>query len=200
MARCHTRRRDFWPGQESRAILAPMLARQRKGRPASAPARRSGSGQREAAAAAAPARVRLGPVLEFMGDLWSLDHALQSTSKRMEARHGVTGPQRLVVRIVGRLPDISAGEVSQILHLHPSTLTGILRRLTERGIIERRAHPADARRAMLRLTSRGADVDGLRGGTVETAVRRVLARLPPRTVRATRELAAALVAELERLA
>ncbi len=160
-----------------------MLVRPRKGRPASTPAL---------------ARARLGPVLEFMGDLWNLDHALQSASKRMEARNGVTGPQRLVVRIVGRYPGISAGEVSQILHLHPSTLTGILRRLTERGIIERRAHPADARRAMLRLTPRGADVDGLRGGTVETAVRRVLARLPPRTVRATRELAAAIVAELDR--
>lgn len=146
----------------------------------------------------APA-ARLGAVLEFMGHLWSLDHALQSASKRMEARHGVTGPQRLVVRIVGRRPGISAGEVSRILHLHPSTLTGILRRLTERGIVERRPDPADARRALLRLTAAGRDIDGLRGGTVENAVRRVLARVDARTVRATRELAAALAAELDRL-
>lgn len=161
-----------------------MLARPRKGRTDSAPE---------------PDRARLGPVLEFMGDLWSLDHALQSASKRMEARFGVTGPQRLVVRIVGRFPGISAGEVSRILHLHPSTLTGILRRLTERGLIERRADPADARRALLRLTPRGDRLDGPRAGTVESAVRRVLARLDPRTVRATRELATALVTELDRL-
>lgn len=135
-----------------------------------------------------------------MGDLWRLDHALQSASKRMEARHRVTGPQRLVVRIVGRFPDVSAGAVSQLLHLHPSTLTGVLRRLTERGIIERRTDPADARRALLRLTPRGRSVDGLRGGTVEAAVRRALSRLDRRTVRATRALAAALVEDLERLA
>lgn len=141
----------------------------------------------------------LGPVLEFMENLWSLDHALQSASKRMEARHGVTGPQRLVVRIVGRFPGISAGEVSQILHLHPSTLTGILRRLAERGFLERRADPADGRRALLRLTARGVAVDGLRGGTVESAVRRTLSRLEPRTIRAARALASALVAELDRL-
>lgn len=141
----------------------------------------------------------LGRVLEFMGDLWSLDHALQSASKRMEARHGVTGPQRLVVRIVGRFPGISAGEVSRILHLHPSTLTGILRRLADRGLVERRSDPEDGRRALLRLTRRGVAMDALRGGTVEIAVRRALARVAPRTIRAAREVASALVAELDRL-
>ena len=43
---------------------------------------------------------RLGRVLEFMRVLWAVDHALQSTSKWMEVRLGVTGPQRLVIRIV----------------------------------------------------------------------------------------------------
>ncbi len=148
----------------------------------------------------APEDGLLGPVLEFMGDLWTLDHALQSASKRMEARHGVTGPQRLVVRIVGQYPGISAGEVSRILHLHPSTLTGILRRLGERGIVERRADPRDARRALLQLSARGAAVDGLRGGTVEAAVRRALTRLDRRTVGAARALTSVLVEELERLA
>ncbi len=142
----------------------------------------------------------LGPVLEFMGDLWTLDHALQSASKRMESRHGVTGPQRLVVRIVGQYPGISAGEVSRILHLHPSTLTGVMRRLTARGVVERRTDPRDARRALLRLTALGEAVDGLRGGTIETSVRRALSRLDPRAVRATRALAAVLVEELDRLA
>lgn len=142
----------------------------------------------------------LGPVLEFMGALWSLDHALQSASKRMEARQGVTGPQRLVLRILGRRPGISAGEVSDILHLHPSTLTGILRRLTERGLVERRADPDDARRALLRLTSRGRALDALRNGTVESAARRALARLDDRSVRAVRRLSAALTEELEKIA
>src|SRR5206468_4578402 len=64
----------------------------------------------------------LGAVLDFMRLLWAVDHALQSASKRMEATFGVTGPQRLVVRIVGRFPGIAAGRVAQILHVHPSTL------------------------------------------------------------------------------
>ena len=138
-------------------------------------------------------------MLEFMRSLWALDHQLQSASKRMEAGSGVTGPQRLVVRIVGRFPGISAGEVSQILHLHPSTLTGILKRLSDRGLVERRADPRDARRVLLHLSARGRGIDGVRTGTVEAAVRRTLSRLRPRTVRAAREAVDAIAAELERL-
>src|SRR5438552_13238293 len=118
----------------------------------------------------------LGAVLDFMRLLWALDHALQSASKRMEATHGITGPQRLVVRIVGRFPGIAAGRVAEILHVHPSTLTGVLRRLEGRGVLQRRTDPRDARRALFMLTARGRKLDTLKTGTVEQAVRRVLGR------------------------
>jgi DNA-binding MarR family transcriptional regulator len=137
--------------------------------------------------------------MEFMSGLWALDHALQSASKRMEARLGVTGPQRLVVRIVGRQPGISPGEVSAILHLHPSTLSGILRRLERAKVVERSPDPADARRALLRLTARGRKVNEVRTGTVEAAVRRALGRLNPGHVQAAREVTEALAAELHRI-
>ncbi len=140
----------------------------------------------------------LGPVLDFMRALWALDHALQSASKRMEAKHGVTAPQRLVVRIVGRFPGISAGEAAAILHVHPSTLTGVLKRLEGRGFVARRADPRDGRRALLTLTARGRELDALRAGTVEVVVRRVLKALPPETSRAARVLVEALAADLER--
>jgi DNA-binding MarR family transcriptional regulator len=140
---------------------------------------------------------QLGPVLEFMRALWALDHAFQSASKRMEARLGVTAPQRIVVRIVGRFPRISAGEVADILHVHPSTLTGVLKRLEARGVIVRTADPRDGRRALLALTARGRELDQLRSGTVEAAVRRVLRQMPAQTARSARALAEALADELD---
>jgi DNA-binding MarR family transcriptional regulator len=143
---------------------------------------------------------RLGSVLDFMRTLWALDHALQSASKRMETRFGVTAPQRLVVRIVGRFPGISAGEVAEILHLHPSTLTGVLKRLEARGIVSRAADPADGRRALLTLTPSGRRIDALRSGTVEATVRRVLLDATGTSVQSARELADRLSAELDRLA
>jgi DNA-binding MarR family transcriptional regulator len=138
----------------------------------------------------------LGPVLEFMKQLWAVDHGLQTISKRLESAHGITGPQRLVVRIVGRTPGISAGSLAQILRMHPSTLTGILRRLETRGILTRKSDPNDARRALFALTARGRKVDTLKTGTVEAAVRRVLARSPSEATVA-QKLLATLASELE---
>ena len=138
----------------------------------------------------------LGPVREFMKQLWAVDHGLQTMSKRLESQHGITGPQRLVVRIVGRTPGISAGALAQILRMHPSTLTGILRRLETRGVITRKSDPNDARRALFMLTARGRKVDLLKTGTVESAVRRVLAKQPSEASVA-QKLLAALAFELE---
>jgi DNA-binding MarR family transcriptional regulator len=138
----------------------------------------------------------LGPVLKFMKQLWALDHGLQSVSKRMKATHGITSPQRLVVRFVGRSPGISAGALAEMLHVDPSTLTGVLRRLESRGVLHRRQDPKDARRALFGLTPSGRHVDALRAGTVEQAVRRVLERMPVDIPAAERVLAA-LTTELE---
>jgi len=138
----------------------------------------------------------LGAVLDFMRLLWALDHALQSASKRMEVTYGLTGPQRLVVRIVGRFPGIVAGRVATILHVHPSTLTGVLKRLEARGMIQRRPDPRDARRALLMLTAKGRKLDTIRSGTVEQAVRRVLTKDPAK-VGAVQEVLAALTEELD---
>src|SRR5260221_1202621 len=108
----------------------------------------------------------LGAVLDFMRLLWAVDHALQSASKRMEATFGITGPQRLVVRIAGRFPGISAGRIAEILHVHSSTLTGVLKRLEHRGILQRTADAREARRPLFDLTAKGTKVDTLRTGVV----------------------------------
>lgn len=136
----------------------------------------------------------LGDVLEFMRALWGLNHALESTSRRMKARFGVTGPERMVVRLVGRYPGISAGDLARILQVHPSTITGLLKRLVARGVLTRRADTADARRALLALTRKGTAVDAVKNGTVEAALTTALESLPTRDVLA----AAAVMAELKR--
>ena len=146
-----------------------------------------------------PERVPLPPLgesLEFMRLLWAIDHGLQRRSKWMAATLGVTGPQRLVLRLVGRFPGISAGQLAVILHLHPSTLTGIFRRLERRGLITRRRDPRDGRRAELGLTAAGRQVDVATVGTVESELDVVLEALRPRTIGAARELLRALATRL----
>jgi MarR family transcriptional regulator, organic hydroperoxide resistance regulator len=142
--------------------------------------------------------LRLGKVLDFMRLLWAMDHSLQAVSKSMNARLEVTGPQRLVIRIVGLFPEISAGELADIMPLHPSTLTGILHRLVERGCISRTQDSADGRRALFHLTKKGQEIDAVRGGTVEAAVRRAIAGASPRQLAAASAFFRAIACELDR--
>lgn len=141
---------------------------------------------------------RLGKTLRFMQWLWALSHALDARSKRMQREIGITGLQRLVVRIVGRNPGIGAGELASVLHVHPSTLTGVLARLEERRLVERTVDADDARRIRLVLMPAGRGIDQDHAGTVEAALRRALARCDPEVVEATREVIATIVEELER--
>jgi len=148
----------------------------------------------------APASVSLlDPILEFLRLLWAVEHGLQRQSKSMEAEYGVTGPQRLVLKIVERYPGISAGELAHIVRLHPSTLTGILQRLVSRGLIERTADPNDSRRACLVLNRRAMALTRLSTGTIEAAVTRALDQSGPSAVRVARKVLTAVAHELEGL-
>jgi DNA-binding MarR family transcriptional regulator len=136
-------------------------------------------------------------VLEFLRLIWAVHHGLEKTSKKMDVELGITGPQRLVLRIVGRFPGIPAGGLAEILHVHPSTLTGILKRLEQRGFIERRPDPRDARRASLGLTAAGRRLDEVKTGTVEAAVNRALQAAGSSQVRAAGRVLRILADTLE---
>lgn len=133
-----------------------------------------------------------------MQRLWDLVHALDVRSKRMAKAVGVTGPQRLVIRVIGQLPDSTASEIAATLNMHPSTLTGIVSRLQAQGLIARSSDKVDRRRSRFQLTDRGLKVDRERKGTVEAAVRRALGRADTRTIQASIAMLELLVAELER--
>jgi DNA-binding MarR family transcriptional regulator len=143
-------------------------------------------------------RTSMGKTLSFMQRLWGLAHALQAKSKRMESELGITGPQRLAIRLIGRSPGITPGALATTLRMHPSTLTGILRRLEERGVVAREEDRDDGRRMRLRLRAAGRRLDQKRGGTVEAAVKRALAQLDPEHVRITQNVLTKLTEELER--
>ena len=139
-----------------------------------------------------------GETLQFLQGVWELVHALDVRSKRMAQTLGVTGPQRLVIRIVGQKPAQSASEIAQVLGMHPSTLTGVLARLEARGLIDREIDPDDRRRSRFTLTTAGKKIDRERRGTVEAATRRALLRLETPAIDSLLAGIGVLVEELER--
>lgn len=145
---------------------------------------------------AAPRPVDDAETLATLEAIWALDHGLQTVSRAMHARLGVTGPQRFVVRMVGRTPGLTAGALARSLHDHPSTLTAMLKRLVAQGLVVREGDPEDQRRVRLRLTAEGQAVDRLRDGTAESAVHAALASVPEADAATFRRVLGVLAAEL----
>jgi DNA-binding MarR family transcriptional regulator len=139
----------------------------------------------------------LPDVLQFMRLFWAVVHGLERTSKHMAAGLGITGPQRLALRVIGLFPGVSAGDLAAILHVHPSTLTGVLQRLVAQRLVGRQADPGDRRRVHLRLTKRGARVNAMRRGTVEAAIAAALSGLPARDRDATKRVLDRLARHLD---
>jgi DNA-binding MarR family transcriptional regulator len=70
-----------------------------------------------------------------------------------EARSiGITGQQWRVLAALARHPGIKQGQVADLMEVEPITLSRMIDRLQESGMVERRADPADRRAWCLHLT------------------------------------------------
>jgi DNA-binding MarR family transcriptional regulator len=134
----------------------------------------------------------LDHVLEFMSMLWRIEHGLHRISKRMNRTLGITGGQRLVLLTVSRYGRLSPNELARLLHLHPSTITGVVQRLESKKLLERNPDAHDSRRVHLRVSRKGQQFTRSRSQTVETAVTRALARIPREQLGHARSVLAAL--------
>lgn len=138
----------------------------------------------------------LGPVLSLLREWWALNHAFERTSRRMAARLGVTAPQRMVLRVVGRFPGIGPGSLSRLLHLDAGTVSATVRRLEEARVLKRRQTSPDRRRFALGLTAKGRALDADDEQTIEGALARVIARVGTDNVRVVQAFLAAFAEEL----
>ena len=129
------------------------------------------------------------PVLRFLQTVWQLEHALERASKRMEDAMGISGPQWFALRTIGARPAITAGKLAAFLHLHPSTVTGIVQRLEARKLVKRVSNSSDGRVAHLHLTPAGSKFNKpAPKGTIERAARTTLARVAGPQLKATTAL------------
>lgn len=111
--------------------------------------------------------------------LWRANHEVETLSKRMIHALGVTGPQRMVLRIIAARPGLSARGISDTARIDASTLTGILERLARGNFLIRSRDHDDGRKARFVITPEGQRVADARRGTVEAALVASLATLSP---------------------
>ena len=78
----------------------------------------------------------------------------------MKKRLGVTGPERLFIRIVGQQPGLTPREIARALRVHPSSVSVLIKRLEGRCLIARGTNPSDAKHLLSvdLLIDQGVDV------------------------------------------
>lgn len=79
--------------------------------------------------------------------------AVDLHSRSLIQRYGLSGPQLIILRELSRLGEVSGSELAKAVSLSLATVTGILTRLENRGLISRRRSSSDKRRVMVRATS-----------------------------------------------
>ena len=86
-----------------------------------------------------------------------LIRAIDLHSRTLAASHGLTGPQALILKALQH-GSLSAGELATRVSLSQGTVTDILKRLEQRGLITRIRDIKDRRRVMVEVTGAGSAV------------------------------------------
>jgi DNA-binding MarR family transcriptional regulator len=98
------------------------------------------------------------PALEATGvldDLRRIVRALRESSRHAERRLGVSGAQLFVLRSLADGRAVSLNELATRTRTHQSTVSVVVKRLVESGLLTRATSELDARRVEIRLTRRG---------------------------------------------
>jgi DNA-binding MarR family transcriptional regulator len=101
-------------------------------------------------------------------------------TKDLAARHGVTGPQLAVVKMLEPVGKLSLSELSWRIRARNSTVTGIIDRMEREGLVERRRSEDDRRVIHITLTKKGQRLAGEIPVEPVQIFRQILGELSPR--------------------
>ncbi|HUZ18362.1 MAG TPA: MarR family transcriptional regulator, partial [Spirochaetia bacterium] len=82
--------------------------------------------------------------------------AIDLHSRRLTREFGLTGPQLLILTEISRGEELTVGEVAHRAHLSQATVTVVVDRLEEGGLVVRTRDVIDRRRVHLAMTERAA--------------------------------------------
>jgi len=90
-----------------------------------------------------------------MDALRRIVRVLSASAHEPASRRGPTGAQLFVLRQIAAAPSLSIGELAARTLAGQSSVSEVVSRLVDRGLVSRRPNPNDARQAQLLLTARG---------------------------------------------
>lgn len=84
--------------------------------------------------------------------------AIEMNSKKLVKRVGLTGPQLVILQEIARCGEVTAGEIARAVSVSQATVTGILDRMENRGLLARQRSDSDKRRIMVSITPTGRQI------------------------------------------
>jgi len=84
--------------------------------------------------------------------------SIELRSRQLVRRHGLTGPQMLILKTLLQSGESTIGRLADRMSLSQATVTDILNRLESRGLITRSRSEADRRCVYIRLTRQAKDL------------------------------------------
>jgi DNA-binding MarR family transcriptional regulator len=92
---------------------------------------------------------------EVLDAIRRIVQALRESSRAAEKRAGLSGAQLFVLHALAESPGLSLNQLAERTRTHQSSVSAVVTRLTRDRLVERGTASGDARRAVLRLSSRG---------------------------------------------
>ncbi|HWF44251.1 MAG TPA: MarR family transcriptional regulator [Candidatus Kapabacteria bacterium] len=96
-------------------------------------------------------------VSEILNGFRVLVHALHVSSRNAEERVGLTGAQLFVLQKLEETNSLTVNELAQRTHTHQSTVSVVVTKLVEKGLVSRVRSAEDARVQVLSLTKQGRE-------------------------------------------
>lgn len=97
-------------------------------------------------------------IKDIVGSIRKLVRAVYLDSQKMSRQFGLTGPQSVVMRLLLNNGSMSSAELSRLMYVTPSNMTGIIDRLEKKGLVERVRKEKDRRIALIVLTENGKEM------------------------------------------
>lgn len=127
----------------------------------------------------ATATARAAEVAEVVNLLRRLFRGVHHYSKAMLRGTGFSAPQVWALTLIGADPGLSLRVLSERMYAHPSTVSGVVERLVERGVVDRAVDARDRRGVCLTLTARGRRELRRCPPPIQDALRRAVESMPP---------------------
>jgi DNA-binding MarR family transcriptional regulator len=106
------------------------------------------------------ARMQQDDLIRFRRAYRHLIHELDIARLQQWEQSRVTLPQLRVLHQIRRAPGVTTGELARALAVTVSTMSGLVIKLVDRGLVARTTTPTDRRQAPLYLTEAGAQLVG----------------------------------------